>query len=49
MLALQSGPIDVVTVPAAMQRDESTSQRLLADLQRDGLVQLEGLSVRLPD
>jgi A/G-specific adenine glycosylase len=49
MLALQSGPVAVGHVAAAMQRDEATSHRVLHDLVREGLVNIEEASVRLPD
>jgi A/G-specific adenine glycosylase len=48
MLALQTGPVDLGAVPAAMQRDEPTSHRLLAALERDGLVTITSTSVHLP-
>ena len=49
MRALQAGPVDVTGVATAMQRDDATSQRLLQDLVRDGLVIRDDTRVRLPE
>ncbi|MBI5088228.1 MAG: A/G-specific adenine glycosylase, partial [Actinobacteria bacterium] len=48
MGALQSGPVAASAVAHAMQRDEVTAGRLLADLVREGLVVVDGQRVRLP-
>jgi A/G-specific adenine glycosylase len=48
MQALQAGALAGDRVAAAMQRDVATSERLLSDLVRDGLVVSDGASVRLP-
>lgn len=49
MLALQTGQVALSSVAAVMQRDEATSQRLLSDLTRDGLVTTDATAIRLPD
>jgi A/G-specific adenine glycosylase len=49
MRALQGGPVAVEAVAVAMQRDHTTSRRLLADLVREGLVTADDTSIRLPE
>ncbi|MCU1358927.1 MAG: A/G-specific adenine glycosylase [Ilumatobacteraceae bacterium] len=48
MAALQAAPVDVASVAAVMSRDEATSQRLLLDLLRDGLVTVQHDTITLP-
>ncbi len=49
MRALANGPVGLADVGAVMRRDQGTSERLVGDLRRDGLCQLDELTIRLPD
>jgi A/G-specific adenine glycosylase len=48
MKALSDGPVPRARAAVIMQREAGTAERLVGDLVRDGLCEIDGLSIRLP-
>ena len=49
MRALSAGPVERTQVAGVMQRSPATAERLLTDLAGEGLCQIVGTGVRLPE